>query len=320
MSQFFRGAQGGASIGNVQGPASSTDNAIARFDGTTGKIIQNSSITIDDNGNLDSTATFSGSTKFILLQNNVNTASSSTRISQLVGGTSAGDVYNEFRIGTARSYSWGIDNNDSQTFKLTTAASGNVDPSSGTTLVDITSAGQISFPAATLTENGLMLVGASGLIESLGEATDGQIPIGSTGLNPVLASITSGTGISVTVGAGSITITNTAGGFTWNEVTGTSVSLAVQNGYVMNNVALVTGTLPGAAALGESIQVIGKGAGLYRIAQNAGQTIHITASSTTTGAGGSLTAIEQFAALELVCTTANTDFTIVDSTGNYTIV
>ena len=32
----------------VLGPASSTDNAIARFDGTTGKLIQNSAATVDD--------------------------------------------------------------------------------------------------------------------------------------------------------------------------------------------------------------------------------------------------------------------------------
>ena len=37
--------------GNVVGPASATDNAIARFDATTGKLIQNSIVTIDDNGN-----------------------------------------------------------------------------------------------------------------------------------------------------------------------------------------------------------------------------------------------------------------------------
>lgn len=36
--------------GDVTGPASSTDNAVARFDSTTGKIIQNSAVTIDDNG------------------------------------------------------------------------------------------------------------------------------------------------------------------------------------------------------------------------------------------------------------------------------
>ena len=33
---------------DVEGPASSTDNAIARFDGTTGKLLQNSSVTISD--------------------------------------------------------------------------------------------------------------------------------------------------------------------------------------------------------------------------------------------------------------------------------
>ena len=37
--------------GDVVGPASATDNAITRFDGTTGKLIQNSTVTIDDNGN-----------------------------------------------------------------------------------------------------------------------------------------------------------------------------------------------------------------------------------------------------------------------------
>jgi len=37
--------------GYVVGPASATDNAVARFDGTTGKIIQNSVVTISDTGN-----------------------------------------------------------------------------------------------------------------------------------------------------------------------------------------------------------------------------------------------------------------------------
>ena len=38
--------------GDVVGPASSTNHAIARFDGTTGKLIQNSPVTLDDAGNL----------------------------------------------------------------------------------------------------------------------------------------------------------------------------------------------------------------------------------------------------------------------------
>jgi hypothetical protein len=38
--------------GDVDGPISSTDNAIARFDNTTGKIIQNSSVIVDDGGSI----------------------------------------------------------------------------------------------------------------------------------------------------------------------------------------------------------------------------------------------------------------------------
>jgi len=41
-----------AASGDVTGPASSTDNAIARFDSTTGKVIQNSTITLSDPGAL----------------------------------------------------------------------------------------------------------------------------------------------------------------------------------------------------------------------------------------------------------------------------
>ncbi len=36
----------------VKGPASSTDNAITRFDGTTGKLVQDSPATLDDDGNI----------------------------------------------------------------------------------------------------------------------------------------------------------------------------------------------------------------------------------------------------------------------------
>jgi hypothetical protein len=43
---------GGAGTGDVVGPSSATDNALARFDSTTGKIIQNSVGILDDSGNL----------------------------------------------------------------------------------------------------------------------------------------------------------------------------------------------------------------------------------------------------------------------------
>lgn len=38
--------------GTVTGPAGATDNAIARFNGTSGGVLQNSGVTIDDSGNM----------------------------------------------------------------------------------------------------------------------------------------------------------------------------------------------------------------------------------------------------------------------------
>lgn len=48
--------------GVVQGPASATDNAVARFDGTTGKLIQNSTAILSDAGALSTTSVDGGST------------------------------------------------------------------------------------------------------------------------------------------------------------------------------------------------------------------------------------------------------------------
>lgn len=45
-------SNGAASTGDVVGPASATDNAITRFNLTTGKLIQNSTVLLDDNGKL----------------------------------------------------------------------------------------------------------------------------------------------------------------------------------------------------------------------------------------------------------------------------
>lgn len=50
----------GGGSGDVVGPGSATDNAIARFDSTTGKLIQNSAVTVDDSGNLAGVGTING--------------------------------------------------------------------------------------------------------------------------------------------------------------------------------------------------------------------------------------------------------------------
>lgn len=53
MKAYASGGGGGGAGGDVVGPGSSTDNAAARFDGATGKLLQDSSAIIDDSGNLN---------------------------------------------------------------------------------------------------------------------------------------------------------------------------------------------------------------------------------------------------------------------------
>ncbi len=52
---------GGGGSGDVTGPGAATDNAIVRFDGTGGKTIQNSSVTIDDSNNVGGATSLSAS-------------------------------------------------------------------------------------------------------------------------------------------------------------------------------------------------------------------------------------------------------------------
>jgi hypothetical protein len=59
---------------------------------------------------------------------------------------------------------------------------------------------------ATLTANSLFVGNGTSALTALGAATNGQIPIGRTGLSPVLANLTAGTNVTVTNGSGSITI------------------------------------------------------------------------------------------------------------------
>lgn len=181
--------------------------------------------------------------------------------------------------------------------------------------------GTSTFNGSLMTNHSLLL-GASNshTINNLGVATNGQLPIGSTGADPVLATLTAGTGISITNAAGSITIAGTGGGLTWTDVTGTTQAMAVNNGYTANNAGLVTLTLPSTAAYGSIMAVVGKGAGGWKIAQNSGQTIHFGITNTTTGTGGSLASTFQYDVVYVLCTVANTDFTVIQSVGNLTVV
>jgi hypothetical protein len=63
QTYFLRGDGTWAAVaagGDVVGPASATDEAIALYDGTTGKLIKNSSVTVDGSGNIATSGTVDG--------------------------------------------------------------------------------------------------------------------------------------------------------------------------------------------------------------------------------------------------------------------
>lgn len=72
--------------GDVVGPASATDDAIARFDGTTGKLIQNSGVTVSD-GNVVTATGFSGA-----LNGTVGATTPTTGVFTQVDITGQGDL------------------------------------------------------------------------------------------------------------------------------------------------------------------------------------------------------------------------------------
>ncbi len=82
--------------------------------------------------------------------------------------------------------------------------------------------------ATTLTDGGILLGSGTGAITATSQPTNGQLLIGSTGSDPVLATLTDGTGITITEGAGTIeiasSITQSTGANPTAEVGSTAVN------------------------------------------------------------------------------------------------
>lgn len=182
-------------------------------------------------------------------------------------------------------------------------------------------------------ETGNVLIGPN-IRGTAGESN--VIRIGSTGANPWNQSKAYIAGIYGVTPGGTINIAlvdsngqlgstatlspSLGGAMPWTEVTGTSQAAAVNNGYITNNGSLVTVTLPSTAAVGQRVAIVGKGAGLWKLAQNSGQTIHFGSVDSTTGTGGYLSATVKYDCLEVICITADTDWVVRDSVGSITIV
>lgn len=169
-------------------------------------------------------------------------------------------------------------------------------PSSGTAVSGITT-----------TNRAMLVTNTSGVPSMTSSMTNGQVVIGSTGGAPAPATLTAGTGISITPGSNSITISSSSTGTVWVENTTTPVSMNNNTGYIANAGATqVVYTLPLTSAVGAILHLVAKGAGGFRVNQNTGQNIRIGTITTSTGTPGYITSTDIYDSLTLVCITADT--------------
>jgi hypothetical protein len=154
--------------------------------------------------------------------------------------------------------------------------------------------------------------------------TDGQLLIGkSGGFDPVAASLSAGAGISITPGAGTISIaaTGAPGGVTWTAVT-VNAGLTVNTGTIANKAGLLTMTLPATAAIGDILEFtnINTAVGL-RVAQNANQAITLAGTTSTVGVGGYVETTQLGDSLKMICTVAgaSTRWQALSIIGNFTV-
>ncbi len=227
----------GAFNGDVVGPASATDNAIARFDLTTGKLIQNSGVTIDDSNNVSGVVQLNATT--------LDTTNIEVTNLKAKDGTAAGSIADATGVVTLASS------------VLTTA-----DINGGT--IDATSIGAATAAAGSFTN--LSVSGTTSFDGS--EGTNGQVLTSAgtgntpTWTTPTVGTVTSvaataGTGISVSgspiTSSGTLTITNTAPDQTVSLTAGSGISTSgtYPNFTITNTspssggtVTSVTGTVP----------------------------------------------------------------------------
>jgi len=150
----------------------------------------------------------------------------------------------------------------------------------------------------------------------------GNILIGTTAGDPVPANLTPGAGISITSVTGSITISWT-GANLWVDQTTAAVTMVANTGYTSDDGAtLVTFTLPTAASIGDFVEIQGKGAGGWTIAQAASQEIFFGIVHTTAGVTGSLSSTTQYDCVKLRALTAGATSTwsVVSAVGNLSYV
>ena len=174
--------------------------------------------------------------------------------------------------------------------------------------------------ASAVTQHAIQVGGANNhTLVSLGVGSSGQLLIGSTAADPVFATLGTTGGLSITTGAGTLTINATGGGLSWSVVSGATQAMSVNNGYFANRASNIVFSLPTTSAVGDTVAVNNMNTALgWTISYTTNQQIFFGNSSSTLTTGSiSSTAIGD--TVTLVCKVANTLWSVVSAVGNITI-
>jgi len=106
-----------------------------------------------------------------------------------------------------------------------------------------------------------------------------------------------------------------SGGLTWQFAT-SPITASTNNGYITTGTTLIN--LPVSASLGSVIEVVSASDSLFTITQNVNQFIRFGI-ITTTQTSGTLVSQNNGDSIRLVCTSANTVFTVVSAVGTITL-
>jgi hypothetical protein len=251
-------------VGDVVGPASATDNAIARYDSTTGKLIQNSLVIVDDTGSL--TGVNALTAESLTVNNNATLGSSNTdtlevnaRITtDLEPNTDAakdiGTSGRNWRDGffsrnlqaegklvsphlDALNSAGGSLRNASGTAQLqwgggggnniTVDVAANLNPANAQVDISPTGTGTVRINPATASSMNNVVIGATTPLAITGTTITATSFVGSgASLTNVVNSLTASTGIIVSSSTGSVTVTNTAPDQTVAISSGTGISVS----------------------------------------------------------------------------------------------
>jgi len=154
-------------------------------------------------------------------------------------------------------------------------------------------------------------------------AGGGVVPLtfaADTGTAQAIASVitfTGGAGLTSSATGGAVTFAlDGSNSITWEVVTDATKAMAVGYGYIGNRGTAITYTLPATAAVGDTIKMTNIGDGLPVITANTGQTLLVV--DTATSVAGTLTALDKYCSIEMVCSVANTTWSTLGITGNWT--